>query len=1343
MTESIVKKPARAKKQSKLKTAKDVVLSNVQNTLPENTLATKILKEDGSNPIKTIYHISDVHIENKNTRYGEYKIVFDRLYREIKKDLLGSIIVLTGDIVHNNCNLFSDQVEFLIDFFIELTKLTDLVIIIGNHDTNAANNHLDSISSVIKHIQTEHKLHLLLDNGLYTYNNIIFGVTTMGSKIVTPCDLETDKIKIGLFHGCVGRALTDENFDLGSRSQFKVTDFTSIYDLTMLGDVHRHQYLDAAKTIAYASSLVQRDISEDLFNHGMIKWNIIDKTSEFIRIKNDYGFVQIDLKSNELPPITYEMPKYPQIRISYKNLTREQIEAHIKYLTEKYNAKCTAFENMSELFPEISLASLENNSEQKITDIKSNEGAKKIMLDYLKKESDLDELTLKLIESKIDEMLEDKDHNYNNQDKKFKLLNVEFDNFYIYKEGNFLNFEEMHKIVGIQGESFSGKSTLIDIILFGLYGEVTRPGSQKSDTININKKSMKIKIMFQVNSDVYTIERQRKRMHKSSSEKVTLRKNGEDISKKDITSTNNELKTIICERDIFINICIMLQENSENFVMMSNSDKRKMLCKLLKLDVFSDILVKVNSEIGSKNKEQRNIYDPKKNDKLIDAQLKELTTKKDKLTAEQTELDAKLTIIQSEVDELRTETIEHSIKIKTYEKTQYELIGLKEKFPNIETKMKSIKESLIIQDKEITSLTADHKAKIKELERLNKTNDVTPSNIKLIEKRNQDYQKARQSQLEQLEEKQHTLRSEMIPNNLFKSDITDTKSNLTNQKKKIVGLSNKIGSNDTTLNDLTGKIIDVQITDKLTSNYEKYNAFTVDNESNITELNTIKHQLTEIQKRHQELTDHEYNKDCTACMKNPTTKEILRCIELEGSYNLKINTLNKKLSKINGSIKVLTKDFNKYNEQIEIQENNEQLQTQIEKLSNENKILNLELENLNQKVEISNSILEEYQVYLMNTKLNKELTEQCDVIKKEISQIKLEECTPEYQAYVKLSEQINKLNCNIKEVNYTINNARTKREQNQIALDKLIDQHTKYKDSLEKLSDYELINKKHKSLQAQLSTKEMMRTEFETSLKKIVKDLMQSEVDINRETLSIKDYQTIRDDIEILTKIQRLLDKDGLVDNILSKNVIPKLEATVNNIFSYIADYKVEIKYDKGSIDIIKINKDGKAINISTLSGCESFICNLSFRLALAHWNSYVKCNFMILDESLKYSDNKFISNLPKLFDYMTKHFSWVMIISHDERIIRLYNETIKVERTENGSEVKYGKIGKKVAELIDTESSNDVTDEPIREVNICKAGELKPVKRKRPEKKILVKGKIERTKKQSPEISEIVDELN
>jgi DNA repair exonuclease SbcCD nuclease subunit len=109
-----------------------------------------------------------------------------------------------------------------------------------------------------------------------------------------------------------------------------MTDF-SCYDIVMLGDVHLHQYLNKNKTIAYAGSLIQQKRDEDLLEHGTIEWDIVKKKSRFIKIKNDYGMIQLEIgsKKEDLLDIqkkytkkyeNIELPKNLDIKMVYKSI---------------------------------------------------------------------------------------------------------------------------------------------------------------------------------------------------------------------------------------------------------------------------------------------------------------------------------------------------------------------------------------------------------------------------------------------------------------------------------------------------------------------------------------------------------------------------------------------------------------------------------------------------------------------------------------------------------------------------------------------------------------------------------------------------------------------------------------------------------------------------------------------------------------------------------------------------------------------------------------------------------------------------------------------------------------
>ena len=78
--------------------------------------------------MKFIYHISDIHIRNQD-RHEEYRQVFKNLRNEIKKDTNEKIIVITGDIFHEKCNLSPESIILFKEFITRLNKLGTIIII--------------------------------------------------------------------------------------------------------------------------------------------------------------------------------------------------------------------------------------------------------------------------------------------------------------------------------------------------------------------------------------------------------------------------------------------------------------------------------------------------------------------------------------------------------------------------------------------------------------------------------------------------------------------------------------------------------------------------------------------------------------------------------------------------------------------------------------------------------------------------------------------------------------------------------------------------------------------------------------------------------------------------------------------------------------------------------------------------------------------------------------------------------------------------------------------------------------------------------------------------------------
>ena len=84
----------------------------------------------------------------------------------------------------------------------------------------------------------------------------------------------TNEHKIALFHGGVDKHFYDNNFAV--KDEHVQVDTFKGYDLTLLGDIHKRQFLNEEETIAYPGSLIQQNFAEAP-EHGFLLWDLETK----------------------------------------------------------------------------------------------------------------------------------------------------------------------------------------------------------------------------------------------------------------------------------------------------------------------------------------------------------------------------------------------------------------------------------------------------------------------------------------------------------------------------------------------------------------------------------------------------------------------------------------------------------------------------------------------------------------------------------------------------------------------------------------------------------------------------------------------------------------------------------------------------------------------------------------------------------------------------------------------------------------------------------------------------------------------------------------------------------
>lgn len=601
----------------------------------------EIIKKNKSWKYDKIYHISDIHIRNTEEHISIYSHVFENLYKylqTVKSDK--SLIVITGDILHNKNKLTTVCETICVDFFEKLSSIMTTIIIPGNHDFNEKANTIEDSLSTILYKRDFVNLHYLKLSGVYRFNNILFGVSSLiDNKIIKATDISEPGLKIALYHGAVANSKNSKGFEFSKNS---MTNFDG-YDLVLLGDIHYFQYLNEEKTMAYASSLISQNFSETDSNHGVLVWDLNTKESVYKSIPNNYRYDEITIKDNKLmynnkitPLENLKLPANGKLKINslssnidFYNKTVFDIKSTYPNLNIVHNKLLThnsPIENKTKNTNVVTLQSVVDNEVKKLPE-ESKKYVEKVLLKEIKS----------AIQS-VDEKLN------------WRLLSLEFSNMFSYGPDNYIDFTKLtfDEITGLFGPNSIGKSSLIDILLFSLFDDYSRNYQDRHSKkpngtiINTKEKTCLCKVSFCVDNTIYYIEKEGKR-HGAKSENTfdTFNYTNYDFYKMESNNkvqlnghdrfeTLDKIKKLIGEYDDFCISTICLQSNQKDkidFFNMSLLEKKAFLNNRLKFDIFKNIESKYKdllkeTKINLKNIEKLDEYQNYNHN--IDEQINEL-----------------------------------------------------------------------------------------------------------------------------------------------------------------------------------------------------------------------------------------------------------------------------------------------------------------------------------------------------------------------------------------------------------------------------------------------------------------------------------------------------------------------------------------------------------------------------------------------------------------------------------------------------------------------------------------------------------------------------------------------
>ena len=581
-----------------------------------------------------IIHLADIHWRGLS-RQDEYRESFS-CFLDQARELNPDVIYIGGDIVHNKTQGISPElIDCLCWWFTSLSDIAPTHVILGNHDGLVLNkDRQDAISPIIEALNNPN-IFLYKDSGVFPisghpgFNWCVFSCfDEPGWKHIEP--IEND-INIALFHGAVWGSKTDIDWEI----EGDVTDdLFKDFDFSLLGDIHKKQFLNKEKTIAYCGSSIQQNYGEDP-GKGFLFWDIRSKDDfdvKFYEIPHEKPFVTIDWSGSVDSTIekASEFPYGSRFRIKSKRTLNQastkQLQEELKRINEASEVvfKSDSTFDISKINTSAGVLNKEN--------LRDSNTHKRLLREYYKRSDIPDENVDSMCElverymsqiSKSDESL---------RNSRWQINSMKFDNLFSYGRGNFVNFENLQGITGIFGRNAKGKSSVIGSLMYGLFNTTDRGSIKNLHIINSRKNSCKTSIDISINGEPIRILRsttkhQTRKGEVYASTGLQLYKiddNGKvigDLTEEQRRETEKILRRMIGTPEDFLMTSLASQGEMNTFIKEGATSRKAILTKFLDLEIFDlmhDIAKSESSAVRSSVKSYPDIdWDEVSDDLLL------------------------------------------------------------------------------------------------------------------------------------------------------------------------------------------------------------------------------------------------------------------------------------------------------------------------------------------------------------------------------------------------------------------------------------------------------------------------------------------------------------------------------------------------------------------------------------------------------------------------------------------------------------------------------------------------------------------------------------------------------
>jgi DNA repair protein SbcC/Rad50 len=1172
--------------------------------------------------IERIFHISDIHIRLYN-RQKEYQDVFQKLYDYIKQNSNNKeIIIITGDLLHSKNNLSPESILITQHFLINLAAICPTFLIAGNHDAMLTNQQReDSITAIVQNIHIPNFFYLR-NSGVYLVANVAIAVCSIldnlwinASSFQPPARIQH---KIALYHGGVG--IVDTGVGHRLRGEKLVSDFDG-YDFTLLGDIHKYQWL-VPKRMAYASSLIAQNFSEFQDPHGVLVWNLETLEHIYHSIENPCGFFVLNMDNNQLFVNDTQIAK-DDIPNYLQNITASlQIKLNIQncshdFITE-IKQKIQAVSNDAKIIP--NYLSANPSSRRQEDPITYDDSSLQLLLvqHIQKNRPNIAADELQFIIQKYQEYASNAAIMNERNMARWELIDLKFSNLFGYGPNNFIDFQRFSdkSTIGIIAPNSYGKSSLIDIILFALFSKFsrTRGTSVSKDIINISATSFSVRLRFKIGGDIYTIQKEGKR-EQSDKIKITqnqLLKQSTDSPEVINMTDENRLKTdkiiseLIGSYDDMTFTNIQLQNRNQSFKDMTDKDRKDYLYKILKLDVWNHMVDAIKNDM-----------------KPMKAHITYLEKTIENINIEQA---------RENMDTLRLKIMDH---LDIYEQQLYEkeinlekiggqlshlsaaeIAQSKSQFAAIGRKLATL--GLIPNSQRIKKLFAENEAEFMEnLEKL----EAEKNSHKLIGF--------------------FSPGAKLRPIDIIKPELDAAKQELKEVQMKYKYISNDAPILTTEMMKKNDRIMEV-IRDKIATmdgELKKYNEANIkkflQNEPHYRKLFIQKNIRESIVTIIANLGSHEYDPNCKFCVANPIVQQ-------KEKKEKELVDINAKIANIE---KLITFPIEEQEVEIYAKQN--------EEFSSLKETLQIKRDKLQKMEDEKESSYGRSIIHRLEKQIN---DLQIEYVNSE-QNFQINERNKEIQA------ELDRITTEIKELRGTRDSSMWVKE-----YDALVTQEKIYGDLQPQYENLEVVItnfEKTRDIREKIERNDRVIADTTIQMGKIQQQIAQAREEIKKfEKITGELLEKTRE-FKLMKSLEDSLNKDGLPLQILRNYLVPITEE-INGIIRPFISRKICLKVEDDELILDSFPNEGADKSVFMHGGMESFILDIAFKITLSNFAKLPKCNILFLDEGISAFDGERLANIDILFSFIQNYFPKTVLITHLDSVKENIQEKIMITK-ENG----------------------------------------------------------------------------